>query len=174
MSDGSASYIDAKGRTRWRGNDAVADRLKDLHDMLVIGGYDASHAARYPRLGYLISRHPEPITDLYRDDRLRAIPGVGGIVETILREIITTGTCAKMTEPSPESNYEPPPVTVLEMTAVPGMGAKTARRLYVERGINSLAALRDALASGALDDFTGLGPKLRQAILSARTLPAGV
>lgn len=163
MSEGP--YTDKKGRTRWRENDRLAERLKELYDLLVVGGYEESHAARYPKLAYVISRHPEPVADLHRAGRLRELPGVGATVEEILAELIDTGTCAKMTTPNAESHYDPPPRTVLELTALPGLGAKTVRRLYVEYGIDSRAGLRDALESGALADFKGIGPKLRTAVL---------
>ena len=64
------SYIDAKGRHRWRCNDQIAEKLNQLHDLLVIGGYEESHARRYPQLAYAISRHPESILMLHEEDRL--------------------------------------------------------------------------------------------------------
>jgi len=156
------TYTDDKGRTRWRRNDEIADHLKRLHDYLVIGGYEPSHAARYTKLAYAISRHPESIDALHRENRLREIPGVGETVGRILGELIETGTSRKMTESG--DGFEPPPLSVLELTALPGLGALTARRLYAEYGITSLSALADALDAGRLDDVRGLGPKLRQAV----------
>ncbi len=150
-----AVYTDAKGRTRWRENDALAGRLKELHDLLVIGGYDAGHAARYNRLAYLVSRHPEPISQMHAEGRLTDLPGVGGTVAAIMGELIETGTCAKISTPG--DGYEPPPSTVLELTAVPRLGAKTARMLYREHGIDSLFALQAALNDGRLDRIPGLG-----------------
>ena len=158
------SYTDEKGRTRWRRNDEIAVKLKELHDLLVIGGYDASHAARYPKLAYVISRHGESIIALHEQNRLRELPGVAQTVETILCEIIETGPCHKMTVADVEAGYTPPPPSVLELTALPGLGALTARRLYTEHGIESRAQLAAALDSDALIGFKGLGPKLRDAI----------
>jgi DNA polymerase (family 10) len=164
VTDG-ASYVDSKGRTRWHENDLLAARLKDLHDLLVIGGYPPDHAARYPKLAYTLSRHPEPVGQLLREGRLAAVSGVGKIVVGILVELIETGDCAKMREPS--EGYFPPPRSVLELTAIPGLGAKTARALYAERGITGRCALQRAVADGAIDGFPGLGPKLRAAIEGA-------
>lgn len=162
MSAPEPDYVDAKGRPRWRENDRLAERLKELHDLLVIGGYPPDHAARYPKLAYAISRHPEPIGRMKDDGRLREIPGIGPTVQGIVTELIETGDCAKMREPS--DGYVPPPRTVLEMTAIPGLGARLARALWQEKGIASAAALRDAEAAGALDGVPGLGPKVRAAI----------
>ena len=49
------SYVDAKGRTRWQRNEWLAERLKELGEFLVIGGYAESHAVVYKRLSYTIS-----------------------------------------------------------------------------------------------------------------------
>jgi DNA polymerase (family 10) len=155
-------YTDEKGRLRWRRNDEIAVLLKELADLLVIGGYDPSHAARYPKLAYVISRHPDSVEEMYREGRLREIPGIGGIVETILGELIETGRSRKTDEAG--EGYVPPPRTVLELTSVPGLGALTARRLYAERRIDSLAALAAALEDGRLADFAGLGPKMRESV----------
>jgi DNA polymerase (family X) len=159
------SYTDDKGRLRWRENDEMGEKIKELHDLLVIGGYPPDHAARYPKLAYTISRHPESIEEVHASGRLRELPGVAKTVEGILAELIETGDCTKMREPS--EGYEPPPRSVLELTRVPGLGAKMARILYAEYGITSLSQCQEALESGLLDNVTGLGPKLKEKIRGA-------
>nr|CAA9242509.1 hypothetical protein AVDCRST_MAG63-2506 [uncultured Armatimonadetes bacterium] len=162
MKDEDEAYADAKGRTRWPGNEDLADKLKALGDYLIIGGYDESHAARYNQLAYRISRHPEPVRELHRDKRLREIDGVGDTIADIIGELIESGTCAKW-----KNWAENTPETVLEMRTIPGLGVKTIRALYREHGIDCLAALREALADGRLDGVKGLGPKTREAIRAA-------
>lgn len=49
--------------------------------------------------------------------------------------------------------------SVLELTAIEGLGAKTARTLYREHGIDGAAALARALADGRLSKIKGIGPK---------------
>ena len=140
------SYTDAKGRTRWHRNDEIAKKLQQLHDILVIGGYEESHATRYTRLAYTISRHPESVEELHRDGRLSTISGVGDTIAEIIGEFIETGTCNKL-----EEFAEHTPKTVLELTALPGVGIKTAKALYDELGIDSLASLSQALDEGKLE-----------------------
>jgi len=153
------SYVDYKGRRRWQQNDQVAEQLKQLGDFLIIGGYEESHATRYSKLAHTISRHPESIVRLYKEGRLSKISGVGGAIAKIVSEFLETGTCTKMEEWAKQT-----PKTVLELTAIPGLGAKTARTLYQEHGIESLGALREALDNGELDGVKGMGKKTIETI----------
>ncbi len=148
------SYTDAKGRTRWHHNDEVGGMLKELGDFLIISGYDESHAARYPRLAHAVSRYPESVVQLAQENRLGAIPGIGGTITSFIAEYLETGTCSKI-----EETAEHTPRTVLELTAIPRLGAKTVRSLYQEHGIDSLAALAEALDDGRLEGIKGLGKK---------------
>jgi DNA polymerase (family 10) len=157
------SYVDEKGRTRWQGNDQLAERLKQLYDFLIIGDYEESHAARYPRLAHAISRYPESLEAMRREGRLEEIPGVSGKIAGMLCELMDTGTCSKME--IGDEFFTPPPKSVLELTAVPRLGAKTAKRLYQEYGIDSLAVLASRAGDGSLNEIAGIGPSLIASIL---------
>ena len=153
------SYRDAKGRIRFVENDEMGERLKRLAEFLVVGGYPEGHAARYPKLAHLISRYPEPVSELAADGRLDKLPGVGEIVGNIIREFLQTGTCTKWREWKQHT-----PESVLEMTAIPGLGPKMVRVLYAEHGLSDLESLQAALAAGKLEGIPGLGPKTLKAI----------
>ena len=153
------SYTDAKGRRRWHRNDWLAEELVRLHDFLVIGGYEETHATVYKRLFYTLSRYPEPVDRLHAEGRLGEIPDVGPTIAVLIGEYLRTGTCAKK-----EEWAEHRPITLLEIAEVPGLGVKMARTLYSEHGIDSLDALEFALASGRLDRVKGLGAKTREKI----------
>ena len=159
MPPSDESYLDEKGRTRWRRNDEIAQKLKDLHDLLVIGGYDELHARRYPQLAYTISRHPDSIVLLREEERLSEVPGVSTTIAGLIGEYLDTGSCAKFEEWSQHT-----PRSVLEMTAIDRLGAKTARMLYHDLGIDSLASLAEALDTGVLDGVKGIGKKMKDTI----------
>ena len=149
------TYVDPKGRTRWHCNDEIAGKLKDLYDLLIIGNYEESHAARYPRLAHTISRHPDSIERMKAEGRLTTIPGVSKVIAQIISELIEYGSCKKLDEG--DENFTPPPRSVLELTQIDRLGAKTARALYQDHNIDSLAALRVALNNGRLDKVKGIG-----------------
>jgi len=151
----SETYVDHKGRLRWYCNDQLGEQLKRLYDFLVIGNYEESHAARYPRLAHSISRHPESVLQMKQEGRLRELAGVSEIISTIITELLETGTCTKIEHG--DEFFDPPPQTVLELTEIPRLGAKTARTLYQDHGIESLKSLEKALVEGSLGKIKGIG-----------------
>jgi len=154
-------YKDAKGRTRWVRNDEVGLIVKQLGDYLIIGGYPENHAKRYAQLAHTISRWPQSIDKLADADELDTLPGVGGVITEYLSEIIKTGTTEKFND----NQYgKPPPRTVLELTSIERLGAKTARLLYQEHGIDSMKVLCAAAKKGELNGIKGIGPKMRSTI----------
>lgn len=138
-------------------NVELANALRDLRDFLIIAGYEESHATRYTQIARYIERLPEPVETLRAEGRLGEIPGVGKLIAQYISEILLTGTSSKHAE-----WLESAPLSVLELVRIPGLGAKTARRLFSEFGIDSMASLKEALESGVLDDAQGIGPKTRE------------
>jgi len=153
----SRFYTDDKGRKRWHRNDEVAAVVKQLGEYLIIGGYPEDHAKRYGQLAHTISRMSELIDTLEKNQQLNTISGIGGTITGYLEEIINTGTTSKFKD---DQYGKPPPLSVLELTAIDNLGAKTARMLYQDHGIDSLKALCKALKAGELSGIKGIGPKM--------------
>ena len=155
----SESYIDAKGRLRFYENDELAEKLKRLAQFLVAGGYPPDHAARYPKLAHTISRHPEPLRQIFEAGQLEKFPGVGQTVARIIGEFLETGTCTKWEEWKLNT-----PESVLDLTAIPNLGPQTVHLLYKEHGIADIPALKVALEAGKLNGIPGIGPKTLKSI----------
>jgi len=154
-------YKDAKGRVRWVRNDEVGAIVKQLGDYLIIGGYPPEHAKRYAQLAHTISRWPESIDKIAQADELNSIPGGGGVITGYLDEIIRTGTTNKFND---DQYGKPPPRSVLELTSIERLGAKTAKMLYQEHGIDSMKALCKHAKNGQLQGIKGIGPKMLDTI----------
>lgn len=148
--------IDWKGRIRWARNDEVAAVVKRLREYLIIAGHPDDCTNQYKTLANVISRWPESIDELAKTDRLSSIPGVEGVITGYIEEIISTGSTAKFRD---DLYGKPPPLSVLEITTIECVGAKTARTLYQDLGIDSLEALRKSMAEGKLSSARGIGPK---------------
>ena len=136
-------------------NDEIAQKLMELHTILIVADYPEDHAVRYPRLAYTISRMEESVAELASQGKLQEkISGVGDIVSTIITEYVETGTCSKLQEYASDV-----PETIVELIPIPGLGPKTIKLLYQEVGIDSLLSLRNAIDEGKLKGIKGVGPK---------------
>ena len=148
-------------------NSDLAAKLRDLRDFLIVAGYEESHAFRYTNIARYIEKMPEDVNVLRKEGRLKEIPGVGPLIQTYIKEILEDGVSSKQLEWEKEA-----PITVLDLVRIPGLGTKTARRLYAEHGVYDLTSLKLALDSGTEDEVSGIGPKLREAIGEAVNRPA--
>ena len=135
-------------------NPELAQKLKDLRDFLIIAGYPEGHATRYSHIARYIEKMKEPAATMLAEGRLGEIPGVGPLVKQYIREIIQDGVSSKQLEFEKDA-----PISVLELVRIPGLGAKTARRLFQEFGITSQAELKKALEADVFVDAAGIGPK---------------
>ena len=154
-------YTDDKGRKRWHRNDEVAAIVKQLGEYLIIGGYPEDHAKRYGQLAHTISRMPELIDTLEKENKLNTIAGIGGTITGYIEEIIRTGTTSKFND---DQYGKPPPLSVLELTSINNLGAKTARTLYQDHAIDGMDSLCKALKDGRLAGIKGIGPKMIESI----------
>ena len=59
------------------------------------------------------------------------------------------------------------PAGLIDLTRLPGLGPKRARRLFDELGIDSLEALREAAEGQKLRGVKGFGPKFEESVLAA-------
>ena len=91
---------------------------------------------------------------------LRAIPGIGEAIEAKTRQILETGTCDVY-----ERLKERFPLTIIDLLALPGVGAKTVQTLYNVLKITSLEELREAAETGRLREIPRMGEKAERNIL---------
>ncbi|HMM42582.1 MAG TPA: helix-hairpin-helix domain-containing protein [Thermomicrobiales bacterium] len=137
-------------------NSQIADQLRAYADLLEMTGESGFRLNAYRRAAESIQQHERPVAT---EPHVRSIPSVGAGIAAILNEIVTTGSFAALDE-----LQEQMPGSVLALLDVPGVGLKTAARLYLELGITSLAGLEDAIRDGRLGTMKGMGPKAQSRI----------
>jgi len=155
--DPDKAYIDYRGRVRWFENDAVADELKAIGDLTVISGGDDRIGTRCARAYRDISRHPEPFSKIIKRGNLVRTFALSKALATMVEEYAEKGETTARKELEAQI-----PATVLELCDIPKIGGKTARTLFQDCGIDSLASLEKALDEGALDMVKGIGKKLKE------------
>jgi DNA polymerase (family 10) len=143
-------------------NADAAKRLRQLADLLEIGGEPVFRVIAYRKAADAIEALPDSVVALIRRGETRTIPGVGKGIADHLRELYETGTMQLL-----EEAQQRVPLSVTELLTVPDIGPKRAKQLYEYAGIANLAQLREAAAAGALTGIPGLGPKGAQRIMES-------
>jgi DNA polymerase (family X) len=129
--------------------------------------YELDGAIRYRVLAYstaakAIRESPVSVAELARAGRATAIPGIGKTLEQKIVTLLDTGDI-----PSAERLRAKFPASLIAVTRVPGLGAKTARRLYDELGVASLEDLKEAAVEQRIRGLKGLGAKAEENILAS-------
>ena len=129
--------------------------------------YELDGAVRYRVLAYstaakAIRESPVSVAELARAGQATKIPGVGKTLEQKIVTLLEEGEI-----PSAVRMKEQFPATLIAVTRVPGLGAKTARRLFEELGVATLDDLKDAAEGGRIRELRGMGIKQEERILEA-------
>ena len=143
-------------------NAEIAEAFADLAIL-----YELDGAVRYRFLAYkeaarVIRQSPVSVEELAHEGRATELPGIGKTLETKILALVDTGEIPSMTKLL--AKY---PASLIAVTKVPGVGAKTARRLYDELGVSSLEDLRAAAEGERIRGLKGLGPKVEENVLAA-------
>jgi DNA polymerase (family 10) len=143
-------------------NAEIADALAELATLYELDGAIRYRVLAYREAARVIRQSPVSVEELARAGRATELPGVGKTLEQKILALLDSGeipAAAKLKRKFPPS--------LIEVTMVPGVGAKTARRLYDELGVSSLEELRAAAEQERIRQLKGLGPKAEENVLAA-------
>lgn len=143
-------------------NTDAARALRQLADLLEIGGEPVYRVVAYRRAAENIDSLSESLSVLHDRGALTSIPGIGKGIAEKLAELLDSGRMKELDE-----IQERVPLSVTELLTVPDIGPKRAKTLFTEAGITSLAQLKEAVAAGRLAGLSGLGAKGAQRIADA-------
>ncbi len=149
-------------------NAAIADALEELGDLYELDGAIIHRVLAYRTAARSVRDSSLSVASLARQGRARELPGIGATLEEKIQALIETGTI-----PAAERLREKFPAGLLAVTRLPGIGAKRARLLHSELGIDSLQSLREAALAQRIRTVRGLGPKLEERVLAALEQGAG-
>jgi len=142
-------------------NREVAEILYQIADMLEIKGEVIYKAMAYRRAADNILNLGRDINEVWREGKLREIPGVGKSLAEKLDELLRTGHLEYY-----EQLKEEIPPGVVAMLAIPEVGPKTAKLLFEKLGLTSVAEVERAAKEGKLRTLPGLGEKSERKILA--------
>jgi DNA polymerase (family X) len=143
-------------------NQDLAEQFELLADLLELDGADAFRLSAYRRAADRIRESSASVARLALDGRATQISGIGGTIQDKIAEYVETGDLRAIAK-----LRDRVPIGLVQMMKVPGLGPKTARRLWQELGIEDVEALRAAAEAQQLRAISGLGPKTEERVLTA-------
>jgi DNA polymerase (family X) len=142
-------------------NAEIAAALDELGVLYELDGAVKYRVLAYGTAAKAIRESPVSVADLAAAGRATEIPGVGKTLAEKIKALIETGEI-----PAAVKLKAKFPPTLVEVTRVPGVGAKTARRLFDELGVATLEDLKVAAEGERIREMKGLGPKVEENVLA--------
>src|ERR671936_515009 len=141
-------------------NDVVVEQLELLADLLELEGQDAFRVLAYRRAATRIRETGGSIAQLALDGRAKSLQGIGKTIEEKIVQIVEKGEIEALTKRKGTI-----PAGVVSFMRLPGLGPKTARRIWQELGISTGEELGGAAEDQRLRPPPGLGPKPEKTLL---------
>lgn len=143
-------------------NSEIAAALDELGDLYELDGAIIHRIVAYRNAAKAIRDAPVSVSALAREGRATELPGIGATIQEKVIALADDGAI----QAAVKLRAKFPP-GLLEITRLPGLGPKRARRLFEELGIDSLEALRTAAEEQRIRTLKGFGPKAEESILAA-------
>jgi len=149
-------------------NATIAALFDELGDLYELDGAVVHRVVAYRNAAKSVREAPRSVAAMVRDGKVTELPGIGRTLEEKILALIDTGSI-----PAVEKLRAKFPPGLVDLTRLPGLGPKRARRLYDELGIDSLETLRAAAEEHRLRDVRGFGEKFEETVLEALAAGAG-
>jgi len=150
-------------------NDELAGQFDLLADLMELEGADAFRIGAYRKAAARIRDTPSSVAQLALDGKAKQLQGIGKTIEEKIVQVVEEGEIQALTK---RKAAVPPEVATF--MRLPGLGPKTARRIWQELGITTVADLKAAAEAEQLRALAGLGAKVEERILVALEQPAAV
>ena len=148
-------------------NAELADQLDLLADLSEILEEESFKVIAYRRAATRIRESAVPIAELALEGKAKELPGIGRTIEQKVVEVVEGGEMEALTR-----RRQRVPAGVVDFLRLPGVGPKTAARIWTQLGVTTLASLKAAAEDGRLRELSGMGARSEEKILKA--IEAGV
>jgi DNA polymerase (family X) len=143
-------------------NATIASLFDELADLYELDGAVVHRVLAYRNAAKSVREAPRSVAAMTREGKVTELPGIGRTLEEKIEALLDTGTI-----PAVEKLRARIPAGLVDLTRLPGLGPKRARKLFDELGIDSLESLRAAAEGGKLRDVRGFGAKFEESVLAA-------
>jgi DNA polymerase (family X) len=143
-------------------NAAIAAYFDELGDLYELDGAVIHRVLAYRNAAKAVRDAPVSVAKLAGEGRVTTLPGIGKTLEEKIVDLLQTGSI-----PALDRLRAKFPPGLVDMTRLPGLGPKRAKKLFDELGIDSLEALLAAAQGERLRGVRGFGPKFEEQVLAA-------
>jgi len=140
----------------------VADQLDLLADLLEIEGEASFRVLAYRKAATRIRETAGSVAELALNGRAKDLQGIGKTIEEKIVQVVEDGEMHALTK-----RKQIIPAEVVSFMRLPGLGPKTAARIWKELGVTTVEELKHAAEQEQLRTLTGLGAKTEERILKA-------
>jgi DNA polymerase (family 10) len=147
-------------------NDQLADQFELLGDLMELEGSDGFRISAYRKAAARIRETPASVAQLALDGKAKALQDIGKTIEGKIVEVVADGEIHALTK-----RKQAVPPEVATFMRLPGLGPKTARRIWQELGITTVDGLKAAAEAEQLRGHAGIGPGTEKKIAEALARP---
>jgi DNA polymerase (family 10) len=147
-------------------NDVLAEQFDLLADLMELEGADSFRIGAYRKASARIRETPSSVAQLALDGKAKLLQGIGKTIEAKIVEVVDDGEIHALTKRKAEV-----PAEVATFMRLPGLGPKTARRIWQELGITTVAGLKAAAEAQQLRGHAGIGAGTEEKIAAALAKP---
>jgi DNA polymerase (family 10) len=140
----------------------VAEQLELLADLLELEGEASFRVLAYRRAATRIRETAGSVAELALAGRAKELSGIGKTIEEKIVQVVEDGEMHALTK---RKKIIPP--EVVHFMRLPGLGPKTAARIWHELGVTTVEELKRAAEQEQLRTLAGLGAKTEERILKA-------
>ena len=141
-------------------NAEIAGRFELLGDLLELEGAVVYRVLAYRRAAKTLRETPESVARLSEQGKLVELPNIGVTINDKVTELLATGSIAALDKVIARN----PPGAVAVMH-VPGIGPKTARKIFSELQISTVEDAVQAARDGRIRDLPGMGEKTEKLLI---------
>src|SRR5712671_4046372 len=140
----------------------IAGVLERIATLLELKGENPFKIRAYTNAARAIETFGGNVSDFQDEEAVAKIPGIGKSIAQKIKELAASGSLKYLEELSAQF-----PAGVLELFALPGLGAKKIKALYDQLGISSIEQLQKACEEGRVAELAGFGQTTQQKLCEA-------
>lgn len=148
---------------RWD-NQAIAEKLLELADLLEQQNANPFRVTAYRRAAQTVAAHAEELSELAEREGaegLDRLPGIGPSIARAILEMLRTGRWMQLERLRGSLDAEQ------VFQSIPGVGPELAKRIHAALEIETLAELEQAAHDGRLEQVPGVGPRRSRMVAAA-------